>query len=215
MPGSSAQNILGMNSSYLLVSDRGGHLRTDEVSLIVINCPDLFSVELCFFWVKGWWVVFLSLCLCTLLNISNIYFWHIKAVNLDLFSSLYIWLYGVYVCAHSCCWWSVSCRRCILCSRCVGRSWRTGRETLYRRNLSGSFSWCCRSRITWMPDRSARPHLFVSLARWDAQQGQIRVSTKFSVNRKQQFEKLVLIINHLNMPFYRLYSKHTTTFIIQ
>lgn len=92
-------------------------------------------------------------------------------------------------CTCSCCSWNVSYRRCILCSHCAGRSWRTGRETPYRRNPSGSFSWCCRSHITWTPDRSVCPHLSCV-----SQFGLPRCST----------------VEHISAPFYHLYSKYTT-----
>lgn len=68
------------------------------------------------------------------------------------------WDLSIYGCCFflvrgCCCWWSVSCRRCICCWFFVGRLWRIGRGILFRRSCCVFFFWCFRLFIIWMLGR--------------------------------------------------------------
>lgn len=117
----------------------------------------LFFSEHCFSSVKEWWVLQRStthtLTPDLLQRGTNLTYFLLVDGLLFITCSFADFNLDVAFLPCSCCSWRGSLPRCILCSLCVERLWKIGRETPSRRSLWGSSSWSFRSRTTLMPDR--------------------------------------------------------------
>lgn len=149
----SACDLLGVGAEYARVvgseytrwlSEHHMHLRRGCLISATCNWLNFVLTERSSCWAKAWWV---SVFTRSTVH-QQILAWMAFLVMWPVWKCCWITLW---VC--SCCWWSVSCRRFIRSWRCAGRSWKPGRETQSRRSPCVFSSWCCRWRITWMPDR--------------------------------------------------------------
>lgn len=77
-----------------------------------------------------------------------------RCVNLCCFLIMQLFNLCLWPCSY--CWWRGSWARSTRCWHYVGRLWRTGRETPFRRSRWEFSSWCCRLHTTWMLDRYSR-----------------------------------------------------------